>query len=704
MTILCQHAVTFMECLSANHPSQIIVACVNFNSDRYTGNQGDSFVNVLGSRNGFYDVNGNLLSRGLEAWLARWNGKDETSWAWCEYTLGGGYETLSGDIVLIDSYNTTNFNTRLEIIGDGKTLYSQDLTPNNLPIRGVGVNVSGVQTLRISLRDTVAVSGGTSFGLINFRLTGQTQPQATVLNPLSIVSVEKGNRQARSDLGPAGGYVGDTFYWNVNATGGSGQYNYRYVLLDGFGEKVIYDTGFISSNVFEYQTAEANKWTMYIEVKDINTGETITKGGDIVFLFSAKEYVRQLTVHAITPSNGSPTVGDTVAWTCEWSGGNPPYTVDFYIGQEGQNGIETVHSASDKTNGTSISMSYTTKRSGYIEVVFIVTSADGQEHKARGSTLTVQDKQKEESTQSGGIVPLKAYNRSGNNTTTYEADFQTRAGSIYGSDLCTILEIDQNFIKVEYPVSGGTKTKYSPVSDFFCSKNVTLTSITKSANAYRRSTGSETIGKVDTNDTTVYAFGTENGRTQIAYNVTGTSTWKLGWVDSSAVRYASADVPQSQPNSNNSDIYLTQGATRECTLVSATMMLRSYASSRGIDYSSITLDNIRSIAWISKEGLRNGFSYNNWYVENSDAIGRSSDKKQFLINELSTHPEGFVVYNSKKPHAVFLQYYDTATDTFYVADPANSAQLIKLADSTALPGSTQDEKINRFTSIWHIVK
>lgn len=141
-------------------------------SDRYTGNQGDSFISKIGTRNGARDTGGNDYAHGLEAWIARWNYQNESSWAWCTYDLGGRYDILTGTIGILDgSYNKTDFDTTLEIWGDGKLLYALNLLPDmenaviNLPIEGVKI-------LKISLYDNRSVSGGTSFALGNFQLHG----------------------------------------------------------------------------------------------------------------------------------------------------------------------------------------------------------------------------------------------------------------------------------------------------------------------------------------------------------------------------------------------------------------------------------------------------------------------------------------------------------------------------------------------------
>lgn len=138
------------------------------NSARYTGNQGDSFINALGTRNGKTDIHGNTMEHGLEAWIARWNFKNEVSWAWVEYALNGQYSVLAGKLTIIsDCYNSTNFDSTIEIIGDGNILYSSALTPG-MAVEDVHVDISGVSTLRIYVYDNTSAKGGTSFGLWDF--------------------------------------------------------------------------------------------------------------------------------------------------------------------------------------------------------------------------------------------------------------------------------------------------------------------------------------------------------------------------------------------------------------------------------------------------------------------------------------------------------------------------------------------------------
>ena len=140
-------------------------------TDRYTGNEGDSFIDVLGTRNGKKGTDGKTYKNGLEVWLARWNGKAEKSWVKASYNIKGEYSSLTGKIITIDnSYNKSDFDITVEINGDGKT---------------VDIDVTGVKSLEIYAYDNREVCGGTSLGLVNFKLSKEdirTNVSAATMN------------------------------------------------------------------------------------------------------------------------------------------------------------------------------------------------------------------------------------------------------------------------------------------------------------------------------------------------------------------------------------------------------------------------------------------------------------------------------------------------------------------------------------------
>lgn len=138
-------------------------------SDRYAGNEGDSFIYKIGLHKfsrGNRDIYGNEYKHGLEIWIARWNYTDEISWAYSVLDTNNQYSFLEGRIVLIDSYNTDNFDTTLYFYDGDRLLEKYALTPNTIPF-DIKVNIENISQLKIYAKDNVAVSGGTSFGLVN---------------------------------------------------------------------------------------------------------------------------------------------------------------------------------------------------------------------------------------------------------------------------------------------------------------------------------------------------------------------------------------------------------------------------------------------------------------------------------------------------------------------------------------------------------
>lgn len=131
-----------------------------------------------------------------------------------------------------------------------------------------------------------------------------------------------------------------------------------------------------------------------------------------------------------------------------------------------------------------------------------------------------------------GRVPMWAYMKSGSGKlTTYTTNALNKStGYIVPGDYCKILAFYSNgSVKVTYPVAKGYRTAYASMSGFMASTGFTTRTRTlgKRLTAYRRSTGSATIGTVYASDQ-VIVVGTANGRTQVQYPCPG--GYKLGWV------------------------------------------------------------------------------------------------------------------------------------------------------------------------------
>ncbi len=132
-----------------------------------------------------------------------------------------------------------------------------------------------------------------------------------------------------------------------------------------------------------------------------------------------------------------------------------------------------------------------------------------------------------------GKVPISCYTLSGRVTTYTTKACTTVSGYIDSVDLTKIKAFYSEYssVQVEYPTNKGKKTAYAKVSAFFQDVNFsTSTGKTgKELVAYRRSTGTATIGTVYATDICIVT-GYANGRTQLIYPVGNGSTFKMGWV------------------------------------------------------------------------------------------------------------------------------------------------------------------------------
>ena len=149
----------------------------------YQGNIGDSTVYNLNGKGlsrcdkgeyfnayGNVGVDGTTYTDGFEVWIARWNSKKETSWAYATFDIGGSYNSLKGKTNLIRSYNTTNFDTTVYFYDGEVLLASYRLTPSDYA-KEISVNLKGVTQLKLLVKDNVAVAGGTSFALYDMFLS-----------------------------------------------------------------------------------------------------------------------------------------------------------------------------------------------------------------------------------------------------------------------------------------------------------------------------------------------------------------------------------------------------------------------------------------------------------------------------------------------------------------------------------------------------
>lgn len=147
---------------------------------------------------------------------------------------------------------------------------------------------------------------------------------------------------------------------------------------------------------------------------------------------------------------------------------------------------------------------------------------------------------------------------------------------------------------------------------------------------------------------------------------------------------------------DDSSVFVKQQTSKTCTLCSAEMMVRRASILLGnTDWEDIEEWGFRSYAWEEGAGLRNNFWYNGIHVEHGWLSGGSSNWNT-LISLLEEHPEGIVIYNTGRPHAVLLTDYTDGT--FYIADPSNAVASGRIPISYASGGVS----VTSVTQYWYV--
>lgn len=140
--------------------------------------------------------------------------------------------------------------------------------------------------------------------------------------------------------------------------------------------------------------------------------------------------------------------------------------------------------------------------------------------------------------------------------------------------------------------------------------------------------------------------------------------------------------------------YFKQSRGGTCTLTSAAMMLRRRAYLDGLtDWTDITENSVRGTAWSG--GLSHSFTYKAMQVGYATLPSGNTAKTQALIQLLAEHPEGIVLYDRSRPHAVLLTDYTDGV--FYCSDPANGVS------AGRVPISQASISISGSSCYWYVV-
>lgn len=134
-----------------------------------------------------------------------------------------------------------------------------------------------------------------------------------------------------------------------------------------------------------------------------------------------------------------------------------------------------------------------------------------------------------------GLVPITAYLKGSSTVYPYNSDCTTlTGGQIWAEDECVINAVYTNgWCQVTYPTSSGSRTAYTPLSNFMDGSLTRKTALT-TMTTYRRADGATKIGLISAGDV-CYVTGSSGAYTQAIYPISG--GYKLGWALSSDWNY-----------------------------------------------------------------------------------------------------------------------------------------------------------------------
>ena len=135
-----------------------------------------------------------------------------------------------------------------------------------------------------------------------------------------------------------------------------------------------------------------------------------------------------------------------------------------------------------------------------------------------------------------GYTPIKALPTATADFSVYDADFSTKAGTIYTSDLCTINHIYNNgWCQVTYPTDSSTKTAYTKISNFVYNTSFTPKTYksTSAITTYETKSLTTQFGSVGSNST-FYAISEYGSATQVMYKLSA-GGYKFGWIKTSSL-------------------------------------------------------------------------------------------------------------------------------------------------------------------------
>ena len=262
----------------------------------YTGNQGDARVyrldgqpfsgysptgyNGSTKRNGNIGIDGTVYENGFEVWIARWNFGDNISWAYRTFKLDGQYHTLTGSSGIIKSYNTNNYDVTAYFYSGDDLLYSFQMTPSSNQF-DFSIDVSGVDELKVLVKDNIKTSGGTSYALYNLFLdsSSYTSTPSNEITHLIFADMAYARIPKQYEKHTVAEWLEDGLYCTASG------YGFHFKDME---EDEIYTSGdLVRKNVYSW----VGDWTI-LELEDGSAGyaaAVFRKDDDIIIAYRGSE-------------------------------------------------------------------------------------------------------------------------------------------------------------------------------------------------------------------------------------------------------------------------------------------------------------------------------------------------------------------------------------------------------------------------------
>ncbi len=265
--------------------------------------------------------------------------------------------------------------------------------------------------------------------------------------------------------------------------------------------------------------------------------------------------------------------------------------------------------------------------------------------------------------------PIKGYIAGNDRITTYEGDFSSSAGQIFPTDYCTIESVYNNgWAKVNYPISGGTKTKYVRMTEFVPDINAVHINYNSGVQitTYRKPDLATETGYVSPGDS-IYTIGSSGNATEVLYPIS--SGYKVGWIPTDQIPKAKYTVSF---NANGG----TGAPSAQIKTQGDSLVLSSNVPTKeGYKFVGWSSDNGATSAQYSPGSLYNNDSEITLYAvwsQSTYTVSFDSNGGEFNLAYQTKNGDEDLKITSDIPKNYVYVYFETCDEEIYVEPKAVS--------------------------------